>query len=191
MRPTASTVTNYALRTAFSLLGAFVALATFLTSTTSRAAAQEHPARRLSSIVAVAVEEYGKAVDERGKLISATEFQEASDFLVDAKLVAGRLAGSQAATAREVLDSLTVAMAAKRPPSELDALRKRFALALGEEGALEMPRGSLDLASGKATGWPMRRSKSWRSMVISSPSWASRGTTQSQGGSAASAWNPT
>ena len=151
MKLTASTITTYALRTAFSLLAAFVALATVLASTATRAAAQEHPARRLSSIVAVAVEEYGKAVDERGKLISATEFQEATDFLVDAKLVAERLAGSQAATAREVLDSLTVAMAAKRPPSELDALGKRFALALGEEGALEMPRGSLDLASGKAT----------------------------------------
>ena len=112
--------------------------------------AQEHPARRLASIVGVAVEEYGKAVDANGKLVSGTELQEASDFLVDAKQVAARLAGDRAAIAREVLDSITIAIAAKRPPSEVAALHKRFASALGDEGALEMPSRPLDLASGKA-----------------------------------------
>ena len=150
MRTTASKLTSRAPRTAFSLLGALVILASSLAVAAPSATAQEHPARRLSSIVAVASEEYGKAVDERGKLISATEFQEASDFLADARLVAERLAGDRAATAREVLDSLTVAVASRRPPSEVEALRKRFAVALGEEGALEMPHGPLDMAAGKA-----------------------------------------
>ena len=47
------------------------------------------------------------------------------------------------------------------------------------------------LASGKTTGWPIKRSKSWPVIVISSPSWASRGTTQSQGLSAAAVSRPT
>ena len=46
------------------------------------------------------------------------------------------------------------------------------------------------LASGKATGWPISRSKSRRSIAISSPSWASRGTTQSQGRSVRSGLEP-
>ncbi|HEX2781660.1 MAG TPA: cytochrome c/FTR1 family iron permease [Gemmatimonadaceae bacterium] len=112
--------------------------------------AQEHPARRLASIVGVAVEEYGKAVDEQGRLVSSMELQEASDFLLDAKQVAERLSGDRMATARLVLDSISLAIAAKRPPSEVFELHKRFAGALGEEGALEMPKRPLDIAGGKA-----------------------------------------
>ena len=48
-------------------------------------AAQENPAKRLSSIVGVAVEEYAKAVDDHGKLISKDEFDETYGFLSDAK----------------------------------------------------------------------------------------------------------
>ena len=146
MRPTDLAITDRAHARAFSLCGALVVLAALLGAFVPPAAAQEHPARRVANIVGVAVEEYGKAVDEHGRLISSTEFQEATDFLADAKLVAERLAGARAATARQVLDSLTVAVAAKRPPSEVAALNKRFALALGDEGALEMPRAALDLA---------------------------------------------
>ena len=149
MRTTDFAITNRAPGKASSLLGAIVVFAALLASIVRPAAAQEHPARRVANIVGVAVEEYGKAVDERGRLISATELQEASDFLADAKLVAERLAGARAATAREVLDSLTVAVTDRRPPSEVQALHKRFALALGDEGALEMPQGALDLAAGK------------------------------------------
>ncbi|HEY2067885.1 MAG TPA: hypothetical protein VGG84_18180, partial [Gemmatimonadaceae bacterium] len=57
------------------------------------AAAQEHPARRVANIVSVAVEEYGKAVDPRGRLISAQEYQETNDFLTDARHAADRLSG--------------------------------------------------------------------------------------------------
>ena len=53
-------------------------------------AAQENPAKRLSSIVGVAVEEYAKAVDDNGKLISKDEYDETTGFLNDAKQVATR-----------------------------------------------------------------------------------------------------
>ena len=56
-------------------------------------AAQEHPVRRVANIVSVAVEEYGKGVDDKGRLTSATEYQEARDFLADAVVQAARLPG--------------------------------------------------------------------------------------------------
>jgi high-affinity iron transporter len=110
--------------------------------------AQEHPARRVANIVSVAVEEYGKAVDDRGRLISAQEYQEANDFLVDAKRAAQRLSGNDATAARALLDSIAAAVAAKRPPAALDSLERRFADLLGNEAKLELPRQPLDLAEG-------------------------------------------
>ena len=89
--------------------------------------AQEGPAKRLSSIVGVAVEEYGKAIDASGRLISDIEYDEAVSFLKDAKEVAARLSGARAVAVQAVLDSLTVAVAAKRPPEQLIALHERFA----------------------------------------------------------------
>src|SRR5438045_9772519 len=74
-------------------------------------AAQENPAKRLSSIVGVAVEEYAKAVDEKGKLISKDEFDETYGFLSDAKQVATRLHSYEAPTTRAILDSLIRAVA--------------------------------------------------------------------------------
>ncbi len=112
-------------------------------------AAQEHPARRVANIVSVAVEEYGKAVDENGRLLSAQEYQEANDFLTDARRAAERLSGESAAPARALLDSIADAVAKKRPPSVLDALEKRFAGLLGNEAKLELPRQPLDLAEGR------------------------------------------
>ena len=114
------------------------------------ASAQEHPARRVANIVSVAVEEYGKAFDDRGRMISTMEYQEAIDFLVDAKRSAERLAGSNADTARALLDSLSEAVAAKRPPAYVDSLESRFAATLGNEAKLELPKTALDLAEGKA-----------------------------------------
>jgi high-affinity iron transporter len=112
-------------------------------------AAQEHPARRLSNIVGVAVEEYGKAVDDRGRLTSSTEFQEAVGFLADAKQVAERLAGDRAMSARLVLDTLDAAVVAMKPAAEVMAIHARFTAALGAEGALEMPTRDMNIASGK------------------------------------------
>ncbi len=111
--------------------------------------AQEHPARRLSSIVGVAVEEYSKGIDQRGRIISELEYQEAVDFLRDAREVAMRLAGDPARTARPLLDTLSVAVGAKRPPSEVDAIYRRFVAALGSEGALELSSRALNVANGR------------------------------------------
>ena len=87
--------------------------------------AQEHPARRVATIVSVAVEEYGKAVDARGKLISAQEYQETTDFLADASRAAERLSGTSAGAARAMLDSISKAVATKRPPAAVDSLESR------------------------------------------------------------------
>src|SRR5205085_207765 len=94
---------------------------------TTMVAAQENPAKRLSSIVGVAVEEYAKAVDENGQLLSKDEFEETYGFLGDAKQVATRLNGYEAATTRAILDSLTAAVALKQPPSRVRDLHRLFA----------------------------------------------------------------
>ena len=114
------------------------------------ASAQEHPARRAANIVSVAVDEYGKAFDAQGRLVNAQEYTEATDFLIDAKRAADRLSGSNADPARALLDSITVAVAAKRPHSFVDSLQKRFATVLGNEAKLELPKTALDLAEGKS-----------------------------------------
>ena len=111
--------------------------------------AQEGPAKRLSSIVGVAVEEYGKGIDGAGRLISQDEYDEAVSFLRDAKEVAGRLSGSRTAATQAILDSLIAAVVAKRPPQELNPLRERFMVALGSEGALDLPSKRIDLAEGR------------------------------------------
>src|SRR3954470_19447138 len=109
------------------------------------AGAQEHPARRVANIVSVAVEEYAKAVDAQGKLISAQEYQESNDFLVDAKRAAERLGGANAVAARTLLDSIAKAVNEKRPPAALDSLQQRFADVLGNEAKLELPQQPLNL----------------------------------------------
>src|SRR5918997_1554186 len=103
-----------------------------------------------TSIVGVAVEEYGKGIDARGRLVSDLEYQEAVDFLNDARGVAGRLSGERAPQARALLDSLIAAVGARRPTSDVRALHERFTAALGNEGALELPKRALDLAGGRA-----------------------------------------
>jgi high-affinity iron transporter len=114
------------------------------------AEAQEHPARRVANIVSVTVEEYSKAVDAQGRLISAQEYGETTDFLKDAQDAAARLSGDNAAGARAWLDSISAAVAAKKPPKVLDSLEVRFAAMLGDEAKLELPSRPLDLAEGKA-----------------------------------------
>jgi high-affinity iron transporter len=111
-------------------------------------AQQDRPVQRIATIVSVAVEEYGKAVDEKRRLISNDEYQEAVGFLVDARAVASRLP-SDAGPARALLDTIVAAMNDKQPPSALAALDLRFAQALGSGAALEMPRAPLDLAGGE------------------------------------------
>ena len=112
--------------------------------------AQENPAKRLSSIVGVAVEEYAKAVDERGKLVSKDEFDETYGFLTDASQVATRLSGYDAAKARATLDSMIAAVAARQPPAVLRELHQHFLAALGTAGAMDLPKAPLDTAEGRA-----------------------------------------
>ena len=131
------------------LLRALVVASAALCVAPSLSRAQEHPARRLSSIVGVAVEEYGKAVDARGKLVSDIEYREAVDFLQDARSVAGRLAGARADLARLLLDSLVLGVQEKAPPAAVNEVYGRFTAALGAEGALELPKRPVNLAEGK------------------------------------------
>ncbi len=112
--------------------------------------AQENVAKRLSSIVGVAVEEYSKAVDEGGKLVSREEFDETYGFLTDARQVATRLSGYDAARARAILDTLLGAVAARKPPTAVRDLHQRFLGSLGTAGAMDLPKAPLDTAKGHA-----------------------------------------
>jgi high-affinity iron transporter len=113
-------------------------------------AAQENSAKRLSSIVSVAVEEYGKAVDANGQLISANEYSETSGFLGDARDVAKRLRGYNAGQTQAVLDTLITAVKNRMPPQGLKLLKARFDGALGTAGALDLPTAKLDISKGHA-----------------------------------------
>ena len=114
------------------------------------ARAQENPVKRVANIVTVALEEYAKGVDDRGRLISAQEYQEAVDFLGDARRTAQRLPGPRGDTARVLLDSIVAAVQAKRRPEALAALNKQFGASLGSDAALELPNSPTDLAEGRA-----------------------------------------
>ena len=88
-----------------SQIGRLIVVAAILLPSVVRA--QENSAKRLASIVGVAVEEYRKAVDANGKTISEDEYSETSSFLVDARAIAGRLKGYDAATTAAILDTDT------------------------------------------------------------------------------------
>jgi high-affinity iron transporter len=111
--------------------------------------AQENQAKRLASIVGVAAEEYAKAIDEHGKLISKDEFDETYGFLTDAKQVATRLNGYDAVATRAILDTIIDAVAKRKPPSVVRALRQRFSNSLGTAGAMDLPERPLDAVEGE------------------------------------------
>jgi high-affinity iron transporter len=125
-------------------------LATVLLLPAATASAQENPAKRLSSIVSVAVEEYRKAVDASGKLVSADEYTETTGFLTDAREIAKRLSGYNAPTAQALLDTLITAVRAKQPPQDVTLIEARFKGALGVAGAMDLPTQPLDSARGHA-----------------------------------------
>jgi high-affinity iron transporter len=120
----------------------------FLALSAIEGAAQENSAKRLSSIVSVAIEEYGKAFDSRGKLVSQLEYDETTSFLEDARIVAGRLRGYNAPATQAVLDTLIEAVKRKVPPGEARLIHARFTGALGAAGAMDLPSGPLDTARG-------------------------------------------
>jgi high-affinity iron transporter len=111
--------------------------------------AQENSAKRLASIVGVAAEEYAKAVDDSGRLISKDEFDETHGFLGDAKQIATRLNTYDAAATRAILDTMIVAVAQRKPPAVVRALHQRFARSLGSAGAMDLPKGPLDSIEGR------------------------------------------
>ena len=125
------------------VIGAF-----FLAVIAAAGSAQENSAKRLSSIVSVAIEEYGKAVDANGKLVSADEYSETTGFLEDAKGVALRLRGYNAPATQAVLDTLIDAVRKRVPPSDIKLLHARFNGALGAAGAMDLPTAPLDTARG-------------------------------------------
>jgi high-affinity iron transporter len=126
-----------------------LAAAFFLAICGSAGTAQENSAKRLSSIVSVAVEEYGKAVDVHGKLISKDEYSETTGFLDDARIVAQRLRGYNAPATQAVLDTLIDAVKRQVAPADLKLIHVRFNGALGTAGALDLPTAPLDVARGR------------------------------------------
>ena len=62
-------------------------------------AQEQNPVQRVANIVSVAVEEYRKGVDDKGRLISSDEYQEAVGFLSDARDAAARLPGDRTVVA--------------------------------------------------------------------------------------------
>ncbi len=111
--------------------------------------AQDTPAKRLASIVGVAVEEYGKAVDEQGRLKSAVELEEATGFLVDARDAARQLATPNIAYTLALIDSLSTLVEQRAAPAALRALHARFTVSLGADGALDRPSRAINQAEGQ------------------------------------------
>ena len=120
----------------------------FLVAAADAGTAQENSAKRLSSIVSVAVEEYGKAVDSDGKLISRDEYDETTGFLQDARVVATRLRGYNASRAQAILDTLITAVDKRVAPADIKLIHARFNGALGAAGAMDLPSAPLDTARG-------------------------------------------
>lgn len=113
-------------------------------------APQEPVGKRLAAIVGVAVEEYAKGVDQSGHVKSATELDEATGFIDEARNVATRLATPRAAEVRRALDSLQASARRHESPTALRRRYDDFSRALGAEGDLDMPSRALDLARGRA-----------------------------------------
>lgn len=111
--------------------------------------AQENPAKRLSSIVSVAVEEYAKAFDDHGRIVAPAEYQETTDFLKDAADIARRFKAYNADQTRAVLDTLIGAVLRKASPEEVRMIHVRFKIALGHAGAMDLPTGPMDTARGR------------------------------------------
>lgn len=126
-----------------------LSVALFLAICGSTGTAQENSAKRLSSIVSVAVEEYGKAFDDRGKLVSKDEYSETTGFLQDARVVAQRLRGYNAPSTQAVLDTMIEAVRRKVSPADLKVIHARFNGVLGAAGALDLPTAPLDIARGR------------------------------------------
>jgi high-affinity iron transporter len=114
------------------------------------AAPQEPVGKRLSAIVGVAIEEYAKGVDDKGKVFSQLEYDEATGFLKEAKDVALRLTTPTVVAVRAAIDSLAAAADRRVSPAELRKIYDTFTVALGADGALDLPSRPVDLFRGRA-----------------------------------------
>jgi high-affinity iron transporter len=114
----------------------------------ARGSAQVETIQRIAGMVAIAADEYGKALDAQGRLVSREEYQEAVGFLAEARASAGRLPSERGGGAA-ILDSIIVAVDRQRPVAEVKALAARFAAALGSAAALDLPGLPLDPDSGR------------------------------------------
>jgi high-affinity iron transporter len=112
-------------------------------------ASQERPAKRLADIVSVAFEEYASGIDAAGRLISSVEYQEAVEFLGNAREVAARLSGERGDSARVLLDSIRTRVASRVPPSEVSPWVDRLMASLGADAALDLPTTPVDLTAGQ------------------------------------------
>jgi len=111
--------------------------------------AQESPARRLASIVGVAVDEYQKGMDERGQIVLQLEYDEAVAFLADAKTVAGRVSDGRAPRLVALVEQLQALVARKAPPAELAPVQQKLTELLGPDASLDFPTAPVDLAEGQ------------------------------------------
>jgi high-affinity iron transporter len=111
--------------------------------------AQEPQVQRVANIVSVAVEEYGKGIDAKGRLISNDEYQEALGFVNDARAAAARLSSDRAQAATVMVDSIIAAITAKKPPAVLGELAQRFSAMLGRDAQLALPHGPVNVAEGE------------------------------------------
>lgn len=102
-------------------------------------------------MVGVAVEEYGKSVGSTGRLISSVELEEATGFLTEARDVATRLTTPNAAEVRTVIDSMRAAAQRRATPGTLRSLYSAFTVALGADGALDLPSRPIDLSRGRTS----------------------------------------
>jgi FTR1 family protein len=114
-----------------------------------RVNAQDDVARRIGSLLSVATEEYQKAVDKDGRLLSAAEYDETVGFFADLRTASVRFTGTNAGAVRATIDTLERAVHAKLPSVEIDALRDHIARLLGTAGMVELPSAPLDLAHGQ------------------------------------------
>jgi FTR1 family protein len=113
-----------------------------------RSEAQDDVARRIGSLLSVATEEYHKAVDRDGRLISAAEYDETIGFFADLRSAAMRFTGPRADAVRATIDTLEWAVHAKRSSTDIDALRDHVAGLLGTAGTVEFPSAPFDLTQG-------------------------------------------
>ncbi len=113
--------------------------------------AQESPAKRLANIAGVAVEEYAKGVDAKGRVFAALEYEEATTFLADAREIADRVSDGRSAALGSLLDAMRRAAAAKVAPESLTALHAQLVAVLGPDAALDLPMSAIDLEAGRAT----------------------------------------